>query len=290
MKNAIALIENIHIEEEVTMPVRLSDKAYLHDFYNGEYLNKGLVQEWVKKVDGHWGRCPYVVEVKGNYDPKDFNNITGLVDAYISTIRLVEYNRAFLYKVLFFEGGIGPNPIISKDGDYPLFFGKDDKLSSADCLRISDTIDRVIKNAKNKKMLMAIRYWNLSSCSSNYENTVIQLFIALESLLTTGDQEVTYKLAHRFAWLSTDDPNKRFEIFNKIKKGYDIRSKTVHGEKLVERNELDLIREIHSLSRDLILKILSNQKVLDLFTGKRDGLDEFYNHLTLGITPPEMGR
>jgi hypothetical protein len=289
MKNAIALIENIHIEDGVTMPVKLSDKAYLHDFYNGEYPNKELVQKWVKEVDGHWGKYPCVIEIKGNYDPKDFNNITGLVDAYINIIRLVEYNRAFLYKVLFFEDGSGPNPIISKDGDYPLFFGKDDKLSSTDCLRISDTIDRVIKNAKNKKMLMAIRYWNLSSCSSNYENTVIQLFIALESLLTTDSQEVTYKLAHRFAWLSSDDPDKRLEIFSKIKKGYNIRSKTVHGDKLVESDELDLIREIHSLSRDLILKILSNQKVLDLFTGKKEGLNEFYNYLALGGSP-EMGQ
>ena len=122
-----------------------------------------------------------------------------------------------------------------------------------------------------------------SSCSGTFERKVVELFISLESLFTTSHEEVTYKLSSRMAWLSRpSNLIMRTKLFNEIKKGYNIRSNIVHGKAFIESKDPPLIQEIHSRTRDIILKIVFDKKLLTIFTSIDEHLNSYFNNIVMG--------
>ena len=79
--------------------------------------------------------------------------------------------------------------------------------------------------------------------------------IALESLLSMENAELSYRISNRAALLIGDTNNGRKSVFNKVKKIYDLRSKIVHGViKDVKTDDLCMLQEI---VRVVILKTMS---------------------------------
>jgi hypothetical protein len=70
-----------------------------------------------------------------------------------------------------------------------------------------------------------------------------------------------------------------------MKTAYNIRSKTVHGDKLsskdVER-ATELSTACDNFLRQTLIKIWSSQKLVELFSGKKEALDEHFMSLTFG--------
>ncbi|WP_235590485.1 HEPN domain-containing protein [Leptospira borgpetersenii] len=80
---------------------------------------------------------------------------------------------------------------------------------------------------------VALRRFADGTLRPNLEDQIIDLLISAEAIyLSSGgsDQgELKYRLAHRAALFLESEPKKQREIFDFMKKAYDIRSKYVHG-------------------------------------------------------------
>jgi hypothetical protein len=80
-----------------------------------------------------------------------------------------------------------------------------------------------------------------SSYHGDIEDRIIDQMIAFESLYLGSEQELTYKLASRAAFLLRRRKDHRMLVFNNIKKAYNYRSRIVHGDNPPSRNELRAI-------------------------------------------------
>jgi hypothetical protein len=77
-----------------------------------------------------------------------------------------------------------------------------------------------------------------SSYHGNIEDRIIDQMIAFESLYLGNEQELTYRLALRVAFLLCKRKDSRHKVFTDIKKAYGYRSRIVHGVNPPRRNEL----------------------------------------------------
>ncbi len=80
-----------------------------------------------------------------------------------------------------------------------------------------------------------------SSYHGDIEDRIIDQMIAFESLYLGSEQELTYKLASRAAFLLRKRKDYRILVFNNIKKAYNYRSRIVHGDNPPSRDELRAI-------------------------------------------------
>ncbi|CAM4458818.1 HEPN domain-containing protein [Paenibacillus xylanexedens] len=71
----------------------------------------------------------------------------------------------------------------------------------------------------------------LSSCSTPYlEQAILSVITALEALLVTGSDQVSYRVSLNASLLIEEDETKRKQTFDLIKDMYNLRSKVVHGD------------------------------------------------------------
>lgn len=108
-------------------------------------------------------------------------------------------------------------------------------------------------------------FFSLAARSQGILPLKITFYInALESLFSTANTELSYRIAERVALLLKDNKEERVILFNKIKKAYNFRSKVVHGDYIKLRNnqEEELI-EISTMLDNVIRKLLTEHK--DLF-------------------------
>ena len=115
-------------------------------------------------------------------------------------------------------------------------------------------------------------------------HSFLSMCLVLETLFTIGKGETVYKLAVRSAKIIGSDVNmeKRKELYQKVKKVYDERSGIVHGEKLIEEKNTEIIKDAFVLARSSLQRILLNNELLELYShpgttdkklkGKRKGL------------------
>jgi hypothetical protein len=94
-----------------------------------------------------------------------------------------------------------------------------------------------------KRLRLAIDRLNLSSLRTRDEDGVIDAMIAMEALLSDGEQEMTHKVALRLAALYKFAGDPRCEqAFDEMKQIYKFRSKVVHGSSDFEKWR-ELIRD-----------------------------------------------
>jgi len=107
----------------------------------------------------------------------------------------------------------------------------------------------------------------------------------MESLLSSDPAELSHKLSERVALLLGKQLTDRKHIYATMKAAYSIRSKTVHGDKL-SPNDVKRVTELSTTCdnflRQTLIKIWSSQKLVELFLGKKEALDEHFMSLTFG--------
>lgn len=103
--------------------------------------------------------------------------------------------------------------------------------------------------------------------------------IGLECLFSNDDKsEVNHKVSERTAHFIGKTPQERMELYRKVKKLYDVRSKFVHGQSIKPsiRDLGTLSVEIDEILRRIFRKLIDNQEIADLFQGNQNKLDEYY--------------
>ena len=121
-----------------------------------------------------------------------------------------------------------------------------------------------------EKYDLAIEYFN-KSYTEPYtpRDSFLDLMITLENLFLKGtNQELSYRISMRMAYVLGKDKEDRKNIFDFIKDAYNLRSKIVHGEKSDKLDNQKFL-ELRELTRKSIIYFLENE---DNWNGKK--LDE----------------
>lgn len=127
----------------------------------------------------------------------------------------------------------------------------------------------------------AIDFIEHSRWSLTFQDSLISLVAGLESLFTTDNLELSYKISIRASWFvypSTQNFNKRQILFKKLKEMYSYRSTILHGNdvtKYIKREE-EYLATAQYVLRASILKILRNDKLFGIFNSKNSELLENY--------------
>ena len=79
---------------------------------------------------------------------------------------------------------------------------------------------------------IALRRFNLGVEDPNIEDKFIDFMISLEALFMGGTAELTYKFSNRVAVLLGETDVEKEDIKTFMVKAYNVRSSTVHGEKV----------------------------------------------------------
>lgn len=246
----VELAEGIQIESISVLPGLSGHiQRQSHDFYGqwddpSEYNGVLLLS--------------YCAESKGVSDP-----------AELARIGFLENDRArdLLFDLvtalrLCHEGKITAGPLISSSVNHESrwsfggttvwtlvsqrdFLHQDPKyvLHQSDVPQVNELVGRLAKLRKLEKLdaiNITLRRFN-SAYHGYIEDRLIDQMIAFESLYLGDDKELTYKLALRAAFLIGKRKDKRYTIFEDMKKAYRYRSRIVHGDNPPSRDELRAI-------------------------------------------------
>ncbi|WP_282126742.1 HEPN domain-containing protein [Marinifilum flexuosum] len=218
------------------------------------------------------------------YDINSYNSIIEIVESFFSVFRVT---------VGVFSGF---SQIVSKatnwedrtKGDlyhvnvvstrrYPDFFDNYGWLNSPKIIKKEDVVKTAkyfenVRNTKANRIKLALSRLNTSYLRSREEDTILDITIALETILTHDSQsEITYRLSSRIAALCLIKPFKdysEFQVFEFCKKIYSFRSAVVHGDskrigktrkvKIQENEEIETIIISLELLRHVLGILIEN--------------------------------
>lgn len=129
--------------------------------------------------------------------------------------------------------------------------------------RIEDWYRKLLKNNSlpDRKSVWNFAYNNyLSSlCASSIEISYLHLTTVLEALLVGANNELVYRVSLNTAMLIGKDKSDRKRIFNIVKKAYNIRSKTTHGDvtSMIKELKKDDIFQNFFEFRSIVAEVLS---------------------------------
>jgi hypothetical protein len=126
--------------------------------------------------------------------------------------------------------------------------------------RIFAFLDKHTSDKENRRLGLALNRLNQSYLRAEDDDAVLDATIALESLLSDGNEEMTHKLATRIAALSklADEKQDSYSVFQNVKKVYGFRSAVAHGDvdKIEKRRVMPNGTSTASVSRELLSLVL----------------------------------
>lgn len=90
---------------------------------------------------------------------------------------------------------------------------------------------------------IAIRRFNQSFDRDLPEDKAVDLFIALESLLSEGPEAIGYKIALRASHLVGCSRSEKLDIYGFLREAYSVRSRIVHGELYKKKPAAEWLRD-----------------------------------------------
>lgn len=148
-------------------------------------------------------------------------------------------------------------------------------------LRICNIYDR--DGGKFNRITNALEFFRVGLSMLAWQLRFAMFIIALESIYSTSNVEVTYSLSQRLAWFLGKNYAERLAYFEKAKKCYRIRSQIVHGDTVHGdlRKEVDgLMVDLEKMARSTLLKILLDDQLVDVFLDNNK-LKDYFSALTL---------
>jgi hypothetical protein len=130
----------------------------------------------------------------------------------------------------------------------------------------------------NDEFPIAVSRFTSTTERQNPSDRLIDASIGLESLLLQGsNDELSFRLALRGAWLLGQSANERSEIFGQLKKVYDSRSRVIHGGIQAPAEPAIVDAAVDSLRRAL-------RKIAELNVNPKQ-LSDRLNAVVFGETP-----
>jgi len=97
-------------------------------------------------------------------------------------------------------------------------------------------------------------------------HSFLSMCLALETLYTVEESEITYQFATRLAIVTGKTLAQRKDIFERARKVYKERSNIVHGKKSIETVESDTLKDAFLFARQSLQHILLDSKLLALYS------------------------
>jgi Apea-like HEPN len=128
--------------------------------------------------------------------------------------------------------------------------------------------------------------------SANDLGVKVSLYMTcFEIMFSTETTELTHRLSERVAFFLFREPVDRIAAYRRMKRGYGIRSKVIHGSVLADslQKELaDASAEIDELLRQLVLKVASDSAARRVFEMDDNKLEDYFTRLAIGTPLPEI--
>jgi hypothetical protein len=144
-----------------------------------------------------------------------------------------------------------------------------DELAQSDLVKASKLYKSIRSLDPDRTVWISICSILSALQETRWPTVIVHFWIALEALFGPEDgREITFRLSQRLAFFLERDRSKAFDIFGKVKKGYGWRSKVVHGLHLTGLSpdkSSDISWEIEELVRQVIVKILENEELINCF-------------------------
>jgi Apea-like HEPN len=162
--------------------------------------------------------------------------------------------RSFVYHSIQVSGGYraeSNQPLaVSYSHGIPRLNDEPKVAPAEDLLRWADLLPNFTKLLQNDRFLFAASIAGTAYVHPNASVQVASIFSAIEALIDV-DQELRFRISMTIAKLLANGPEERQELFRKLKKLYDGRSKCVHGggltrEKIIECRDgsLEILRQL----------------------------------------------
>ena len=159
-------------------------------------------------------------------------------------------------------------------------------------IRIDDTRHEVDNRDKHEivhpdgSRLSRSLYFVNAARRSQYRSTKIAYFCsAFEAILSPSDTEMTHRLCEIVAWLLGDSCGDRIDLYDQMKRAYDIRSKVVHGGKMKKQEIGNLDESVLFCDRTLrrlIGRIAENDALRRAILGPGPKFDNAMKHVIFG--------
>lgn len=170
-------------------------------------------------------------------------------------------------------------------------FREKDYLKSLKLL--SKILSKTKKTKLENKVLNSLKVFGLSRQSNRIENRFLLLISAFESLLLSKNDKdyLGLKFAEKTAFLLLKKGTERRDLFIRLKKYYNMRSRLVHdGEAKMEKKDLSYLENVYL---HLIMKIVDLSKKYDKMERKSSdkdklGLEDYIEFLKFKINPKSL--
>ena len=215
------------------------------------------------EINGKYGGITKINNKESYTDPLGI--LKYFFNPIMSSLRLlksgdIKYNH-IIFELLMWNGN-REGPMLIDMGNSQYYFNKY-KLEKNEIEELKNLFQKV-KNAP-EFLRIPISRFNFAYDRRKPEDKLIDLIVALESLLVKENQELSYRLSLRTSFLLGKNNKERKELFCLMKKAYNLRSKIVHGSKYKNEVKINnktipiykLVSNIEDILRKSIKKALN---------------------------------
>lgn len=153
-------------------------------------------------------------------------------------------------------------------------------------LKEQDTASQTVLIKTTGRVNISSYHLQMARASGDLAMKVAAYCSFFESIFSTASTELSHQLSERIAFSLTDDPRERLEIFTKTKKAYGIRSKSVHGDAIQEKDLKGLIETSEHCdltARKIYSKIITCPATYNLFSDSNEAIENHMRNLIFGI-------
>jgi hypothetical protein len=148
-------------------------------------------------------------------------------------------------------------------------FQRDIEIEIVDIEWVRKHIDSFQDLTHEARFMHAITAFNEHPHHANVRMSCVSLWSGIESIFSI-DAELRFRISAYVAAYLRERGNGRLNLYKRMKKLYDLRSKAVHGGKLSDDDIADHVKEVREILAECLVKIVQNgsipsQDVLDGF-------------------------
>ena len=260
-----------------------------------EFLTKVLNTGWFPKVGNHAAVVPlqqaeFILEVsyQGAASKACDDDCVERLIRVERAMRLVKPSPVHIPYLFYLVDDRFETFALGRGRRYrPLLEGEDPALGEvrdADLAEVGHAYEWVsqVDRRERSRLFFALHEYEIAYEMQYAELQTIVLASALESLFTTGRQEITEKLALRTAWFLESDVVSREQTYRNVKDFYGLRGHYAHGGTKKRGDMAEVKRVIRFAERALCrcFQKIRAERLEDNFSKKK--VEEYLVSLTLG--------
>jgi len=232
-------ITKMDFKLQLSRNTRNSFTNSVHDVVVGAATYAVVLKNWSISNESHESKDESL------YDINAYRSAIEIVNRFFSALRISVYKldtgfAQIIAKPVNWQSHFSSDLIqtyVVSEKNYPQYFENYGWLNKPNIVGVA-VREKIIhlynEITKSNYLALACKRLNKASINSNEDDSIIDICIALESLLTTDSRnDITYRLAIRAAILNKliayNNINSK-EIYKTCKKIYDFRSSVVHGD------------------------------------------------------------